>query len=136
MRTRVIVTSLFVVGAVGVDDDPTSFSGARRKARPVSLKIVGHGLVGLHGAGAVTIVWTSDNRKPLGMAVVGPPRSPCNESIVRYTGERPSRTTFPHDTDAAAHVAAAKSRVTMLVRFMSRQPLMIRGVMKIRSSVL
>src|SRR5262249_19106332 len=84
----VIVTSLFVVGCSGVVL-PISFNGARSITCPLSPKIVGHGLVGEHGNGCVTLVITSETRLLDGVPGVAAPRMPCSESITRYTGALP-----------------------------------------------
>src|SRR6185369_16751199 len=61
--TRLIVTSLFVVGERGAVA-PGSLSGARSVTLPLSSKTVGQGVALVHGSGVVTFVTTSDVRKP------------------------------------------------------------------------
>src|SRR5262249_53920451 len=84
----VIVTSLFVVGCSGVVL-PISFSDARSVTCPLSPKIVGHGLVGEHGNGCVTLVMTSEKRVSDSGNGVAAPRMAFILSITRYTGELP-----------------------------------------------
>ena len=110
MWTRLIVTSLFVVGVSGLVA-PMFFSGARRITDPLSPKIVGHGVAGVHGVGLVTLVITSEISVFVAAPGVGPPRTPVSESITRYTGELPWRDTSPQETAAAASAASASACV-------------------------
>src|SRR4051812_11867646 len=73
---------------------------------PTSLKIVAHGVSGAHGLGVVTLTRTSDWRT-LPSAVGLLPGAPCSELITRKSGERPVRTTSPHETAATATRASA-----------------------------
>src|SRR5438067_671678 len=100
MWNRVIVTSLFVVGAAGLAFGPTSFRSKCICTEPKSLKIVGHGVAGVHGAGAVTLVMTSEF-SVLARVVGLSPRAARSWSITRKTGARLWRTTSPHEIDAA-----------------------------------
>src|SRR5689334_8950083 len=79
-----------------------SFGDRRSVTLPLSLKIVGHGVVALHGAGVVTYVMTSDSRNPASVPAVEPPLDPCSRSTTRKTGARPCRTTSPHEAALAA----------------------------------
>src|SRR5262249_56626309 len=91
---------------------PGSFSTTRSVALPTSLNTVGQGLAELHGAGDVTFVMTSDNRLETNVEVL----LPCaawSESITSMTGDRPWRTTSPHETDAAT-IAASPRRLVVL----------------------
>src|SRR6185295_7898082 len=110
---RVIVTSLLLLGNVDEPGGPTSLGASRSWALPTSLKTVGHGLSGAHGAGVVTFVITSDVR--LLTSVVA--RLPCaawSESMTRKTGALPSRTTSPQEIDAAS--TAASPRICEVLR--------------------
>src|SRR5262245_2325446 len=105
--TRLIVTSLFVVGPVVV----LMLRGASRSVTvPGSPKIVGQGLSDVHGAGDVTFVITSEVSTPDGVPGCGPPRLPSSDSMIRYTGELPSRATSPHETPAAITAERTNNR--------------------------
>src|SRR6476646_9488345 len=80
--TRLIVTSLLVVGTSGVEP-PTSFSGARSVTVPVSSNTVGHGEDDEQGAGEVALVMTSDNKLLLGVEIDDPPRIAPSVSMTR-----------------------------------------------------
>src|SRR5579872_2918855 len=109
-----MVTWLFVDGVT-----VTSFIVTARITWPRSLKIVGHGVWAVHGAGAVTFVITSDSSGEPNAAGADP-FAPCSEFITSSTGARLSRTTSPHDTPAATSAASAKSReVRITVTFRS-----------------
>src|SRR5690349_13820071 len=110
--TRLIVTSLFVVG-VNPAAPPTSFSGARSVTEPVSSKTVGHGFADEHGAGVVALVMTSDSRFEVAWVTDDPPRTAPSVSITRYTGELPSRTTSPHEVNPATTTARPARRMTL-----------------------
>ena len=76
--------------------------------RPTSLKIVGQGEAGAHGAGVVTFVMTSENSVPPNL-----PRAALRRlQLIDHQehGRRPSRTTSPHDTDAAMSAARPQIR--------------------------
>ena len=98
------------LGTVALVAVPMFFGTRCMSTWPTSLKIVGHGAAGVHGAGLVTSVWTSDVRFPL--SVEGwLPCAACSESITSTTGARPSRTTSPQEVAAtAAAEAAARMR--------------------------
>ena len=64
------------------------------------------------GAGDVTLVRTSDCNVPLGVPAVRPPLDACSRSMTRNMGERPSRTTSPHDVVALLTDACRSDVVT------------------------
>src|SRR5262245_38173971 len=96
MWTRLMVTWLFVVGAV----DVMSFLASSRVAVPLSPNTVGHGLAWVHPAPVVTLVTTSEIRSELGEPCVLAPRMPARLSITRNTGEFPLRTVELQDVAA------------------------------------
>src|SRR4051812_35603538 len=111
MCTRLIVTSLLEVGVSGVVA-PISLSGARSTAEPVSLNTVGHGDVVEHGSGDVTLMITSDSRKPPPAPPLPvPPAVAVSWSMTRNTGELPSRTTSPHEMPADMIAASPINRM-------------------------
>jgi hypothetical protein len=104
----VIVTWLFDVG----DVTPVMSLGLIRNVTlPVSLKIVAQGESAEHGGGSVTIVSTSDMRKLDWGPAVAPPLDAVSDWMTRNIGDRPSRTTSPHDAPAAARPATRKIRI-------------------------
>jgi hypothetical protein len=93
----VIVTSLFVVGAFGLDGFVTSLSGVRKTTCPKSSKMTWQGACAEQVPPDVTMVSTSESSAPLNWVGLSP-LAACSKSIVRNMGERPMRTTSPHDT--------------------------------------
>src|SRR5262245_14288721 len=109
-----MVTSLFVDGDAATATVPMSFGTSRRPTCPLSLKIVGHGDVVVHGAGDVLTVRTSDASGTPKVAAVAPPRCAVNVSITRKLGLLPSRTTSPQDTAEAV----TPTRATVLIKLL------------------
>src|SRR5215467_53194 len=105
---------------------------------PVSPKIVGHGLVVEHTPPLVTIVRTSDTSVGVGVPVFAEPRVAVSELTTRMELARLLRTTSPHEVADTATAAAIQNRENVRIVFIAscRYPLMMRGVMKIRSSLL
>src|SRR6185503_2095078 len=100
--------SLRLLGVVGVAE-PESFMTMCITAEPRSLKMVGHGLSCVHGAGEVTLVRTSESRTDDAGPGVTAPRIPWSESSTMNDPPRPSRATEPHDTVAATRPATASN---------------------------
>src|SRR5580704_9115815 len=124
-----MITWLFVVGVLGVPVVPMSFSASDRLTVPLSAKIVGHGVVVVHGRGVVTIVITLDCSTLVGAPPPGPPGTPWRLLMMRNTGERPWRTTSPHEPAATARALRARNLVVLPMRVITaRYPLMMRGV--------
>src|SRR5438876_601946 len=93
-----MVMVLVSVGVVGFAAVPRSLGARCIVAWPGSLKIVGHGAACVQGGGDVTFVMTSETTLLVAGSSVTAPRMPASESMMRYAGARPWRTTSPHDT--------------------------------------
>src|SRR5437868_3301088 len=103
-----VFTSVGLFGAAAV---PGSFSAMCIVASPRSLKMVGHGAEVVHGAGDVTFVMTSEDSGFPAVPRVAAPRMPASESMIRYEGALPERTTSPHDAAVGMRATAASKRV-------------------------
>src|SRR5712671_3863388 len=82
-RNRTSRCAIERVRPVGATPPPRFFSGARSETVPESLKMVGHGVAGVHGGGDVTFVITSDASDAEGVPGVTAPRMPNIVSITR-----------------------------------------------------
>ena len=129
------MTSLFDVG-VSVAVAPISLSGARSVTVPLSPKIVGHGDVAEHGAGDVMLVMHVGAQRIAGRAERGGAalsRQLVDHQITPAT--LPWRTTSPHESGGRNQRREPNQSNGSAHGVLCRQLLMMRGVMKISSSV-
>src|SRR4051812_12407468 len=101
-----------------------SFCDRWNVAVALSENTVGHGAAAVHGGGVRISVTTSDCSVPDGGPAVTPPRDACSVSSTTNTGERPWRTTSPHDTLAAAAAASTAAIILwrMCIEVITRLP--------------
>src|SRR6478735_7785801 len=81
--------------------------------------MVGHGASWVHGGGVVTFVITSEINVLDGVPAVENPRIPARESITRYDGALPLRTTSPHDVAVAPIATDARNRFRFRMEVMA-----------------
>src|SRR4051794_26532461 len=91
-----------------------SFNAMCIPASPASANTVGHGVAGAQGGGVVTFVITSELRVAVTVPpVLARPRIPPSESMTRYDGDRPVRTTSPHEAAAPIKAPIVRNRVML-----------------------
>ena len=95
-----------------------SLSGARSVTGPTSLKIVGQGVVGVHGAGVVTLVMTSESSGLPGVPGCVAPR----RALQRVDDQVDGRAALAHDVaarDAGGDAAATSPANRVALRMAS-----------------
>src|ERR671931_2386962 len=114
---RLTVTALLVVGATAAPGLPMFFSASDSESWPESLKIVGQGDVVVHGGGVVRFTTTSESSTEEKVpAPWPPPGAAVNELMTSITGDRPERTTSPHDVAVPTSTANASRRVIIRIQ--------------------